>query len=865
MSFNCKSLDEFLSTYGDLLGAKARQLLAPLHVPGRDATLVAEGLLRKPYEAQAHVITAGVKLLSRHKAWQCIAVMGTGKTLMAMAAAHSHAQLTRPARLVPSADARVLSFEAFDKVASCYQNHPQEFLGKEPPRVARAVLLDGKRHACKAVLRGPGRSVAWLWEMVPFKKYKGEVRQLGASFNQWRSYQGARVTYRGEHYVLANGREVATPAALGYRAVVVCPGQLVEKWKREIEATIPNADVRILESHSDVLALVEHRKQSAGRPPARPTWFVIGRDRCKLSCGWKPVYKRRSVPVRDEFGNQVATRWLGKEDADEKCSRCPGCGQVLKDKKGDPVAEKWLKGGRRKCVNAVWRNAWNASKGELEYKQVECGERLWQEVPKPRRYSPARLIQKRLKGYFDYLVVDEAHEYKGQDSIQADAIGGLASACKKVIALTGTLVGGYAWHVRTLLFRVGAGQTMIGDGFGWGDEKKWNEQYGRIETKITRSHEGEDDLAKGNGRAHQFGRGESKAKETDYVRPGIMPTMFKHLLWCSTFLDLEEVAADLPPFREDVVTVPLGPDLEVPYKMVDEALTDAVKEMVRTGNKRMLGTMLNCLLCYPDFPFDWKTIGYKDEDGNFFGVCNPPNLDPSAVYPKEAALVERCVAERNEGRQVWVYCTFTDKRDCIRRLERFLQQAGLRVKVMRSDTPPAEREAWINANGHRADVVISHPDLVKTGLDFFNWEAGHNFTTIMFYQTGYNLFTLRQASRRAWRIGQKRECRVYYFYYEQTMQERAMTLMGRKLSAAMALEGKFSSEGLAAMAGDDENLEMALAKSLADNIVEEQATRAWSKLTDNLVPTGGFRLTEADVEENDRLARELEELLGAAG
>ena len=60
-----------------------------------------------------------------------------------------------------------------------------------------------------------------------------------------------------------------------------------------------------------------------------------------------------------------------------------------------------------------------------------------------------------------------------------------------------------------------------------------------------------------------------------------------------------------------------------------------------------------------------------------------------------------------------------------------------------------------------------------------------------FYETGYNLFTLRQASRRSWRIGQKEACRIVYFYYEGTMQDRAMALMGKKLTAAQALEGIF--------------------------------------------------------------------------
>jgi len=31
---------------------------------------------------------------------------------------------------------------------------------------------------------------------------------------------------------------------------------------------------------------------------------------------------------------------------------------------------------------------------------------------------------------------------------------------------------------------------------------------------------------------------------------------------------------------------------------------------------------------------------------------------------------------------------------------------------------------------------------------------------------------MRQAARRAWRIGQPRDCRVYYLYYKETMQHR---------------------------------------------------------------------------------------------
>ena len=62
------------------------------------------------------------------------------------------------------------------------------------------------------------------------------------------------------------------------------------------------------------------------------------------------------------------------------------------------------------------------------------------------------------------------------------------------------------------------------------------------------------------------------------------------------------------------------------------------------------------------------------------------------------------------------------------------------------------------------------------------------------------------------------------------MQDRALALMGKKLTAAQALEGKFSSEGLVSMAGEDANVEIALARSLVDRLDEGDARRLWSKV-----------------------------------
>lgn len=97
----------------------------------------------------------------------------------------------------------------------------------------------------------------------------------------------------------------------------------------------------------------------------------------------------------------------------------------------------------------------------------------------------------------------------------------------------------------------------------------------------------------------------------------------------------------------------------------------------------------------------------------------------------------------------------------------------------------------------------------------------NDFTTLIYYNLGYNLFTLRQSSRRSWRINQTApRIEVYFLFYEGTLQERALTLMASKLAAAGLLEGNITDEGLAAMS-DCRDLTSQLAKELTKGIRTE--------------------------------------------
>ena len=95
-----------------------------------------------------------------------------------------------------------------------------------------------------------------------------------------------------------------------------------------------------------------------------------------------------------------------------------------------------------------------------------------------------------------------------------------------------------------------------------------------------------------------------------------------------------------------------------------------------------------------------------------------------------------------------------------------------------------------------------------------------DFPTLIFFEIDYSLYVTSQASRRAWRIGQMQECRVYYPFYAGTMEEQAIALVSRKQEAAALLSGNVDGGGLAALSGDSGS---SLVAELAKVVAEDEA------------------------------------------
>jgi hypothetical protein len=267
------------------------------------------------------------------------------------------------------------------------------------------------------------------------------------------------------------------------------------------------------------------------------------------------------------------------------------------------------------------------------------------------------------------------------------------------------------------------------------------------------------------------------------------------------------------------------------------------------GNQSVASVALNALLAYPDRPFGFgdligREFNPETQRREPFLIAATRDLDEDFVYAKERRLVEEIKSSLERGRKVQVYAVYTQKRDVTRRLERILAKEGSRVAVLTTEVAPEQRESWYERQLRAGvQVVIAHPRLVQTGLDLWS------FPDIFFYETGYSIYTLRQASRRSWRIGQWSNVNVKFFYYAGTMQEACLRLMGKKLLVSLAMEGKFASDGLQAIDEGDDIL-MATARELVtEKGIGENADAVWKKLVEKQAEVFGVRAVETSPSE----------------
>ena len=557
------------------------------------------------------------------------------------------------------------------------------------------------------------------------------------------------------------------------RVLVLCPPTLVRKWIAEIKDSLSHVKAYNLNGKNILKQLEKIRKQQR---PKSLEFYVIGRERAKTGFLWKPA----------------AVKIYGRHF-------CPKCGQELLDKDGCalPIFEKNTQGRIKKkysCKNVVAKYQYNPETGTHHKLEVICEEQLWQADNIRKNYRkviPAKFIKKKMKGFFDLLIADEVHQFKNESG-QGYAFGALACACKYVLCLTGTLAGGYASDVYHLLFRTHP-RLMLEDNNTWGNPKGFIQRYGVLE-KITTVKE-EHGLT-------------TKAKRRTIVKekPGISPLLLgKMLLSNSVFLRLSDCIEYLQTYEEDVIELAMHPLMAELYTELEETLKEALIEALIKGDNSLLGGYLHALLSYPERIYTGLEVIHPHTKET---VAIGPPLQ--GVMPKEYELIAIIKSELAQSRKVLLYIQNSNTTDISPRLVDMLEQENIKVKVLRSGDTEGRAKIISNWVEKGMEVLITNPKKVEVGMDLLD------FPSIIFYQIPMSTYTLRQASRRSWRIPQQKPVRVYFLTYSGTMQTRLMQLMAEKLMTSLAVEGELSDKGLAALSDTSDSMAKALAKMLIE-------------------------------------------------
>ena len=172
---------------------------------------------------------------------------------------------------------------------------PKEIKTLEEYLLAYGPLLGQQAERSLQPLHVPGQHPLPILDLMrpPFEAQRHVIEAARKALRRQKSIllvgeMGTGKTIMGMSAIHAHA------AGRPYRALVFCPGQLVNKWEREIRETIPGAEVIQIESWKTLLPLKRTKK------PAGIEWYIIARDRAKLGAKWRPAFQQRTA-----FG-----RWL---------------------------------------------------------------------------------------------------------------------------------------------------------------------------------------------------------------------------------------------------------------------------------------------------------------------------------------------------------------------------------------------------------------------------------------------------------------------------------------------------------------------------------------------------------------------------
>ncbi|WOA66412.1 hypothetical protein RVY75_27285 (plasmid) [Bacillus mycoides] len=650
----------------------------------------------------------------------------------------------------------------------------------------------------------------------------------------------------------------------GYRTCVFVSPTLTEKWaKEEIRHLLPDAEIHLIKRTEDLIRIHQSWIQ-AGRPkPQKPTFFVVSFTTMRGdSIKQMPLpYKQTAFSKKTE---EEVQRYY------KKGYYCPDCGARLRKKVSSIMVQQANGEQNEVCQYKEFTASDLDSKTNKNSVCADCNSNIWspkvkikyasfkdwtkyekklvqaiKEGNKPlqkqlelenrnkpysakhsgrayRKVATVEYIRRKMKHFFDALIADEIHELKSETA-QGTALGSLVKVCKKFVGGTGTLFGGKASDVFYTLWRLYPSK-MVKSGFEYSSLMDWNETYGNIER--TYYHDGE-------VVSNVASRGAQRMLDKTKVVPGISPYVFTQFLMDTT---INVRLKDVWPNPVELINIPtilvdMSEEQKQAYEHMKESFEKAIEaakgtpdvgklwlSYIRTGN------------AYPDNMNRYPNYYLDGNEKNVVWSNAEYRFDEDCMQPKEKKLQEILHTEISEGRPTIIYVSDTGstvkERDIQPRLQKVAEQVpGAKVAILRTNTvTPPKRSEWLKEqvkNG--VNVIICSQELVKVGLDLLATP------TLIFYQLSFSLFTLNQAARRHWRIGQTNQCRTFYLGYRETFQAQMAQLIAQKNKASEAMNGDATSDGLNAMLGDTGDLQTLLIQNIKSGNQLKGSTEEWTK------------------------------------
>ncbi len=788
------------------------------YLPGRRET----GLT----DFQRHLAIAMGRLCLATGAGLVNAEMGAGKTTILLGMSEYLFQAT-VARKGKQTHSPYPGLVVGPGIVTGQENWPKEIREVVPNADSRVVTVGAKP------LRKPARIGHWLKTFGIVIEDEAEF-EMGISVQEATLISHALATVRtlAEKHGVALSASAETALAASFKRAVQHP----PKCRRGADS--PNLldgriggyewlglDIARDEAHANELAQEYSLAQfvheyQVGRLPEK-AFAVLSFETAKLGAGRIPAMSSRAIRVerRDDATEETWTEII-------RVCACPHCGAIVSEKHdpetGEPLrpiemaeAEKWVGSKRRFCKAPLMyfntqTQKYEAGKWVYDHERGRhivrahdaegqpyvCGQPLYEETAL-RREAAARYALKKLKGFFGLLAVDEVHKCKAKGTGVGWMLQALNNISRYTVGLTGTLFGGYSTSIFWLLYRLSADVRRE---FGFDDEQRWTEKYGLFKSVF---YVGKDaDLAEDGTYTG------TKHFETVSEMPGISPAIVGLGLEHATFSSLKDIGLPLPAYSEEIVRIPMTAMMQEQILEADGSqskpptglLAWALEQQKRDDGRGAISVWLNTALNRPDAMFRPEQVWFnrrlsgrgkyairqRELVTEFDAVGVPENgngLDASELLPKEKWLAEMCRAEHFKGRKTLVYVRQTGERDIQPRLVEILRAHGLRPTILRPSLAPAKRATWIKQNAEKMDVLITNSRLVEVGLNLTTFSTG------IFYEAEWSLYTLWQAMRRLYRPGAPRPVQMYFPVYEGALEEGALDLLGAKMKAAQIFYG----------------------------------------------------------------------------